>query len=305
MKIRSFGLIFGVCILLAVSCGKKSVEITPMTEIPPPPPPARMFISVKADVITKKYYRWVNSMVDSVNAVWKLGLDEYVLVHANPWIMDSLRHTDYYYLKEMGIISKDPNIIRIIPRGAILWIPDSLEIARIRRDLSNTSLDLNIPEFKLRILQKDSIIQEFPVRVGQNDKRYLAMAGREVDMRTQTGTGKIVRINRNPVFKNPKDNKKYIVTHRDDGVITELPITPWLETEINGIRYGQMIHPTTNLNTLSKAYSNGCIGLRESDAWSVYFYAPLGTRIVIRYDLTIAASDSTETRLRDIYRKKR
>ncbi len=103
------------------------------------------------------------------------------------------------------------------------------------------------------------------------------MAGRVVDLRTQVGVGKIVRINRAPVFINPRDNKKYTSTRRDDNIRTKLPNIPWLEPEINGIRYGQLIHPTTNLETLGKAYSNGCISLRESDAWSVFFYAPLGT----------------------------
>jgi hypothetical protein len=304
MKNSSFWLIFVGFALLPVSCKEKE-SFRPITpDNPVQTAPARLYIPVKNEVITKDYFRWVNGIVDSINTVWQTQLDEYVLVHANPWIMDSLRNTDYYHLKDRGIISKDPNIIPIIPKGALLWIPDSFEIARIRENLLNTRLDLNIPEFKLRILQGDSLIHEFPVRVGQNGKRYLAMAGREVDMRTQTGSGEIVRINRNAVFKNPKDNKRYIVTKRDDGVVTELPVTPWLEPAINGIRYGQMIHPTTNLNTLGKPYSNGCIGLRESDAWSVYFYAPLGTKIDIRYDLKNVVSDTTELHLHDVYPKK-
>ena len=304
MKTSVWVLLFLGFAMLPVSCKEKEPSKPVIPDTPAQAASAKFFIAVKEDIATKDYYRWVNRTVDSINAIWQLQLDEYVLVHANPWIIDSLRNTDYYYLKDQGIISKDPNIIRIIPKGVLLWVPDSLSIARIREDLDHTWLDLNVPEFKLRIVQYDSIIHEFPVRVGQNGKRYMAMSGTVVDMRTHTGTGTIVRINRNPVFKNPKDNKEYEVTRRDDDVVTELPITPWIEPEINGIRYGQMIHPTTNLNTLGKAYSNGCIGLRESDAWSVYFYAPLGTKIVVRYDLLIPGPDSTQVRLRDIYAKK-
>lgn len=304
MKTSAIWLIFVGVALLQISCKKKEQPVSVIPDIPVQTTAARLYIPVKEDIATKDYYRWVNRTVDSINAIWQLQLDEYVLVHANSWIIDSLRNTDYYYLKDQGIISKDPNIIRIIPKGVLLWVPDSLSIARFREDLSHTWLDLNIPEFKLRIIQYDSTIHEFPVRVGQNGERYMAMSGTVVDMRTHTGTGTIVRINRNPVFKNPKDNKAYEVTRRDDHIVTELPITPWIEPEINGIRYGQMIHPTTNLNTLGKAYSNGCIGLRESDAWSVYFYAPLGTKIVVRYDLLIPGPDSTQVRLPDIYAKK-
>ena len=36
-----------------------------------------------------------------------------------------------------------------------------------------TVLDINIPEFKLRIVEKGDTIYTFPVRVGQNRKRYL------------------------------------------------------------------------------------------------------------------------------------
>ena len=64
-----------------------------------------------------------------------------------------------------------------------------------------------------------------------------------------------------------------------------MPQIPWIETEINGVRNGQMIHPTTNPKTLGKAYSNGCIGTTEADAWIIYYYAPIGTPIEIKYDL--------------------
>lgn len=261
----------------------------------------KVFREIPEDIYVRDYFRWVSACVDSINADRSDSVDEYVLVHANPWIIDSLRHTDYYYLKDLGIISKDPAAIRIIEKGSLLYVPDSLAAAAIRADLENTSLDINIPEFKLRVVRHDSTLLEFPVRVGRNERRYLAMAGGVVDMRTQVGVGKIVRVNRNPVFINPRDNKKYLVTHRDDNIVTKLPNIPWLEPEINGTRYGQLFHPTTNLETLGKAYSNGCIGLRESDSWSLYFFAPLGAKVVIRYDLQITGEDGAIRELPNIY----
>lgn len=69
--------------------------------------------------------------------------------------------------------------------------------------------------------------------------------------------------------------------------MTKLPQVPFIETEINGLRYGQLIHPTTNPVTLGKAYSNGCIGTKEADAWVIYYYSPLQTKITISYDLDI------------------
>lgn len=81
-----------------------------------------------------------------------------------------------------------------------------------------------------------------------------------------------------------------------------MPQIPWIETEINGIRNGQMIHPTTYPRTLGKATSNGCIGARESDAWVINYYAPLETAIAIRYDLEITKANGNKVKLKDIYK---
>jgi len=259
------------------------------------------YFTVTEEVYVKDYHKWIKAVIDSINKDRPYQLDEYILVHANPWIIDSLRNTDYYYLKDQGIISKDPTAIKLLDKDQKLLIPDSVTTLKIKNDLDNTRLDLNIPEFRLRIIRYDSIIAEFPVRVGRNDRRYLEMAKSTINLRTMPGNGKIVRINRNPSFINPRDNKRYKVTRRDDNIVTALPNIPWLEPEINGIRYGQLIHPTTNLETLGKPVSNGCIGLRESDAWSIYFYAPLGTVVNIRYDLEVQDTEGNTIKLENIY----
>jgi len=137
--------------------------------------------------------------------------------------------------------------------------------------------------------------------VGQNKKKYLAQSGRETDLRTRTGRGKIIRHDRNPRFYNPVDGKRYYTTLRDDGNRTLMPQIPWIETEIDGRRNGQLIHPTTNPVTLEKAYSNGCIGTSEADAWILYYHAPLGTPVRIRYDLKVPATDGVLPYLKDIY----
>jgi L,D-transpeptidase ErfK/SrfK len=80
-----------------------------------------------------------------------------------------------------------------------------------------------------------------------------------------------------------------------------MPQIPWIETEIDGVRNGQMIHPTTNPETLERAYSNGCIGTREGDAWIIYYYASLGTPIKIRYELSVKDQKGEMVVLKDIY----
>jgi len=259
------------------------------------------YFKVEQKVIVKDYFQWMANVLDSLNSDRNYEIDEYALVQSNKWIIDTLRNTDYYYLKGKGILSKDPTAHTIVESGTMLLVPDSMEVVNIWKKLNEVYIDLNIPEYQMRIKQGDSILYQFTARVGRNESRFLAMAGREISLRTMPGTGTIVRINRNPTFINPKDNKRYKVTRRDDQVVTALPNIPWIEPEINGIRYGHLIHPTTNLETLGKASSNGCIGLRESDAWTVYFYAPLGTEIVIRYDLEVKNEADSVITLKNIY----
>ncbi|MCC5943150.1 MAG: L,D-transpeptidase [Balneolaceae bacterium] len=247
------------------------------------------------------YFNVIESIVSHYNRVLSYPVTEHHLIRNNPWVMDSLAATDYYQLKERGVISLDPKILPIFTPGQYLIIPDSITVDSLNRVFKQTYLDLNIPEFKLRVFQADSIIHEFPVRVGRNESRFLAMAGRVINLQTRTGNGKIVRHAKNPMFINPVNNQRYHVTRRDDGVVTSLPNIPWLETEINGIRHGQLIHPTTNIETLGKAYSNGCIGTSEAAGWYLYYYAPLDTRISIRYDLDIIEKEGNAVTLEDIY----
>ena len=127
------------------------------------------------------------------------------------------------------------------------------------------------------------------------------MSGRLQDLKTKTGKGYIVNHVRIPRYVNPVNNHEYFVTKRDDGKVTKLPQIPFIETELNGLRHGQLIHPTTNPETLGKAYSNGCIGTKEADAWVIYYYAPINTEIRIRYDLSIANEMGDIITLKDIY----
>lgn len=251
-------------------------------------------IVVNKDIPIRSYFKWMDSIVAEHNQTHNYLIDEYIIVHNNKWIMDTLAHTDYYYLMDKGIFNEDPQALIALKKDQVLIIPDSIETIKIQTQLCNTSLELNIPEFRLRIIQNGKEIYKFPVRVGKVGKRYLAMAKNDVDMRTKPGIGEIIRVNKKPVFMNPQNNHKYTKTYRDDGKLTGLPAIPWLEPSINGRSVGQLIHPTTNLATLEKTSSNGCIGLRESDAWIVYYYAPLGTKVVFKYELQ-GKNDKGET----------
>jgi len=247
------------------------------------------------------YFSFMDSIVKS-NTKSDSCLSEYTIVHANPWIIDSLRNTDYYLAKEKGKRITDMRKIELFHPGDRIGIPGREQSIQIQDKLDSVWLDINVPEFRLRIKRKDTTLYTLPIRVGQNKMRYLETAKRIVSLQTDLGEGRILKANKDLYFVNPVDGKQFATTKRDDGYITEMPIIPWLETEIEGLRNGDMIHPTTNLNTLNKAYSNGCIGLRESDAWIVYYYAPPGTKVTIRYDLNSSNERGEKIVLKDIYK---
>lgn len=260
---------------------------------------------VTREVKVQDYFQFMDSLILRLDTLVNYPLDEYILVHANRWIMDSLMNTDYYRRKSSGTFVYDQKQLVILHPGDRLRIPGDSLAARISAQLKSVWIDVNIPEFRLRVVHGMSdTLFSIPVRVGQNRRQYLEVIDRIENLRTRTGVGEIIRINRNPSWTNPVTGKSYKETRRDDGLRTRLPLIPWLEPALNGNRYGQMIHPTTNEASLGKAYSNGCIGAGEADAWHVYFYAPLGTKVVVRYDRFIQGPSGDTLVLPDVYNKK-
>jgi L,D-transpeptidase ErfK/SrfK len=261
------------------------------------------YISIPSDVPMRRYFEVMDSLCAAADTAFGVSINEYELVHANHRLLDSLMAQDYYNAVRAGSIIL--NQMECIPlhKGDSLRIPLQSELDSIRSLFSSMLIDVNIPEFVLRIWAGDSLLHVCPVRVGKNERKFLALAGHEVNLRTPVGEGSIVRIERNPIYINPVDGHRYKTTRRDDGRYTHLPRIPFLEPEINGIRSGALIHPTTNRSTLGKAISNGCVGLSEADAWMVYYHAPLGTRVRFRYDLEVTDSTGQHRTLDDIYQK--
>jgi len=260
------------------------------------------------EVRIKDYFSFMDQLVTRLDSLTPYPLTEHLLVHANPWIMDTLEDTDYYRRMERDEFVYDQRQLVILRPGDTLRVPDTLTAREIQQRIDRTWLDLNIPEFRLRIVEGSDTLHSILVRVGQNKKRFQQVLGRMDDLRTRPGQGTIIRINRTPtLFVDPHTGRRLKDTKRDDNRRTLMPMIPWIEPEVNGQRLGQMIHPTTNPSSLGKAASNGCIGCSEADAWRLYYHAPLGTRISIRYDLDVPLPDGDTLRLPDIYgwRKKK
>ncbi|MEH6537224.1 MAG: L,D-transpeptidase [Psychroserpens sp.] len=258
-------------------------------------------VSIDTSITIENYFHFIDSIVKTYDSITSYKLTEHLLVRANAWIIDTLQNTDYYRMKAKDSFVYDQKKMIALPKGNSIVIPDSIQAKKLLSSFQKTAIDINIPEFKLRIYEDTIQLYEFPVRVGRNEKKYLEMSGRIQDLKTKTGSGIIFKYVRNPRYVNPVNNHEYFVTKRDDKKVTKLPQIPFIETEINGLRYGQLIHPTTNPVTLGKAYSNGCIGTKEADAWIIYYYAPITTKINIRYDLNVINNEGDRMVLKDIY----
>ncbi|GAA4884240.1 hypothetical protein GCM10023311_03220 [Flaviramulus aquimarinus] len=261
-------------------------------------------IKLKKDITIAEYFPFLDSIVEKYDSLTSYPLNEHLLVRANSWIIDTLKNTDYYKMKARDSFVYNQKKLIALQKDAFLILPDSILANNILESFKKTSIDVNIPEFKLRVFEDSILHYEFAVRVGRNEKKYLKMADRIMDLKTKTGNGIIVNHVKDPDYYNPVNGKQYFVTKRDDEKITKLPQIPFIETKINGVRNGQLIHPTTNPETLSKPYSNGCIGTKEGDAWVIYYYAPIGTKINIKYDLNSFDNQGNTVILKDIYNYK-
>ena len=260
-----------------------------------------LIVKINNNVIVENYFQFIDSIVNNNDSITTYRLTEHLLVRSNSWIIDTLQNTDYYRMKVRDSFIYNQKMMIALHKGNFITIPDSTKAIKLLNSFKNTFIDINIPEFKLRIYNDSTKLFEFPIRVGRNEKKYLKMAGRVLDLKTKIGNGFIVNHVRNPSYYNPVNGHRYFVTKRDDEKVTKLPQIPFIETEINGIRNGQLIHPTTNPITLGKAYSNGCIGTKEADAWIIYYYAPISTKVNIRYDLNVANEKDEKVVLKDIY----
>ena len=56
-------------------------------------------VYVKKDVLVKRYFKYLDSIVLKYDSLTSYKLNEHLLVRANSWIIDTLQHTDYYRMK--------------------------------------------------------------------------------------------------------------------------------------------------------------------------------------------------------------
>ena len=226
-----------------------------------------------------------------------------IIAWDNPWLLDTIRSSDYYRALAKGTFVTDLDSVSLFGPGAVIRIPDSIRSIRVAGMIRENIIVLNIPQFRITILNGSDTLCSCPVRVGRNERVLLETVGHEVDLRTPVGKGKIIRVRRHPISKNLHTGEPYVQTRRDDGRITRMPDIPSLEPILDGNRWGKMIHATTNQATIGKAYSHGCVGVTEACMWTLYFLAPEGTAVEFRYDLQPGLLRGENVMLTDIYQE--
>ena len=152
------------------------------------------WIKIEEDIDIKHYFPFMDKLILKADTFKNWNINEYIIVHSNPWILDSLVASDYYSLQEKGIFNYDQTAIVILHKGDSIAIPDSAYAANINSKLASTIIDVNIPEFTLRLYQMNDTLLSGPVRVGRDAKKYIYVIDRTIDLKTPIGEGKIIRI---------------------------------------------------------------------------------------------------------------
>ena len=302
-----FPLIALLLSVIAFSCKPKVKPSPDVVVINPDSVVAKTWLYahvLEKDIRIKEYFPYMDSVARLYDTLVDYPLTAHLIVRTNPWLLDTLESTDYYKERKRGVFIYDQKQLVVLKKGDMLFIPTDTIAHQIIEKQAQTLLDINIPEMKLRVIEGTDTVGTFLVRVGQNRINQWANYEKMSKLRTRTGSGKIINTYLKASYLDPVTGETHDKTKRDDGDSTFMALMPWLEPQINGESFGQLIHPTTNENTLGKAYSNGCIGVGEGDMWRVYYYAPIGTRVRIRYNLNVKDAEGKPVKLKDIYGKK-
>lgn len=177
---------------------------------------------------------------------------------------------------------------------------DAVEPAEEDEDGREYEIYVNIPSFTLRLIAGGVCEKKYKIRVGKLDKK------------TITGLGSVTRKFKTSYFRyssGPQQGE--IIRYSNirssyNGKIVKRIKIPYdkirgLELEINGVVTGQIIHATTNPETLGHACSSGCIGMSIEDMLDLYARVKPGTKVLIEYN-PVEYSDGVFQFYPDVYK---
>ena len=142
---------------------------------------------------------------------------------------------------------------------------------------------VNIPSFTLKLISGGECEKKYKIRVGK------------LATKTITGVGSVTKKFKTSYFRySSGEQKGEIIRYSNirssfNGKIVKRIKIPYdkikgVELEINGVVTGQIIHATTNPETLGHACSSGCIGLSIEDMLDLYGRVKSGTKVLIEYN---------------------
>jgi hypothetical protein len=117
---------------------------------------------VPENVPIKAYFKYMDSLARAYDTLVKYDLTAQIIVRANPWLIDTLANTDYYRQKERGVLVYDQKELVALKKGDTLWIPTDTMARQIIAKQAKIWLDVNIPEFKLRIIEDQDTLGTYP-----------------------------------------------------------------------------------------------------------------------------------------------
>lgn len=159
---------------------------------------------------------------------------------------------------------------------------------------------VNIPSFTLKLISGGVCEKKYKIRVGK------------LQTKTITGIGSVTKKFTTSYFRYSSGPQKgEIIRYSNirssyNGKIVKRIKIPYdkikgLELEINGVITGQIIHATTNPETLGHACSSGCVGMSIEDMLDLYARVKPGTKVLIEYN-PVEYHDGTFYFYNDIYK---
>ncbi|HEX2900849.1 MAG TPA: hypothetical protein VHS96_14095, partial [Bacteroidia bacterium] len=160
-----FCLLSTMACLIATSCGGGNPK-DPDAKTDSPGSPEMTVINadtplfavvVNRDIRMKHYFPFMDSVVLAYDSLVGYALTEHLLVRSNPWIIDTLQSYDYDLRMPKGQMVKDQKEEIMLRKGDTLWVPNDRAAERLLQKFQHTVVDVNVPEFKLRILEGDTV----------------------------------------------------------------------------------------------------------------------------------------------------
>ena len=106
-------------------------------------------ILISKNIKIKSYFTYIDSIVYAYDSLVSFDLSEHLLVRANPWIIDSLKNTDYYRMMEKDSFVYNQKELIILKEGSQLIVPDERLANSILKSFEKTlGWTTYIPKFE-------------------------------------------------------------------------------------------------------------------------------------------------------------